>query len=213
MQGLRLNTPEGILELYNHFNGGGQWRPKQVQYLNDYSGNVLLKCEVSNSFGGPYLDSGLWEIPVNVRDCVFSWNFLVQGLFDKFDIPCNKSDFYIYDEYNYPKDLNGFTKMLEKNTKRGKGRKFMNAVNKKYTTLAKILFENPIGIEYHPRHPHNTQGEVFRKKDEFEAIIKFDVYNHPKNSLKENLLKNFTQNRDTLVISSSKVRGIIPRNY
>ncbi|MFH1787367.1 MAG: hypothetical protein ABH811_01090 [archaeon] len=207
MQKMDLTTAEGILELYDYFNKGGMWIPKQVSLMKDFNGNSLIKCEIPGTFGGPYFDKNKnqWDIPVKINDYAFSWHFLVKELFNKFEIPCIKNDSFYIDE-THPENIDEFSKILNEE----KGMSFIKAVSDRENAF-RGAFNDVRGMTYCSFNKHLKENSAFQRGDSFETVLSLDYFSHL--SLEENVKKNFEELEGRKFISSDKIKGFIFQYY
>lgn len=224
MQGIDLGTPQGILEFYNLSNRGGRWISEQIALMDRYRANTLLECEVGSNFGGPHLEIdrgknglvGNWQIPVTIKDCTFSWHFLVNGVFDYCKIPCNTYDGTTPREKSYPKDYEYFKRTLMRETQDGAGRRFTNKVNEKYTAFAETFFNNQIGINYSTSRPGSIKDGVIRRGDKITVAAFFERPFWTTGAAEnpgEIFADNFQDYNGVLVAPASCVKGIIRKDF
>jgi hypothetical protein len=218
MLGINLTKKKGVLELYDIFNKGGSLKPYELRVMEGHSfegfstANTYVQCEVSNNFGGPYFDEKEkeWQVPAKFGEHLFSWHFLVDGIFDELEIPCNKYSYNSYsDRKTYPKDGKKFSRILGETKK---GERFIELISERQRAYSDALVNQISGFSFKPEHKHNQKLGAIVKGDKFHLSIFLDYWPH--RDLKFNLENSFYKTEDEkLIIPSSKVKRVAPFDF
>ncbi|MCF7910177.1 hypothetical protein K9L16_00705 [Candidatus Pacearchaeota archaeon] len=211
MFGLDLSKKEGVLELYDMFNKGGMLRSHPSKVMIGYDidrprlgGNLFFNFSVPiNTIGGPYFNEGIWSVPVNISDHLFSWQFLAKGLFEEHKIPYSTHDdgrtVYFKDRKNAPEMLDS-----------KEGKKFLEEISDRQKALSTLLVKRVKGIQFCARNPHNNSSGAIRKGDSFQAVADLDYSEH--RNLGYNLENIFRKNKEGIFFMDARqIKRVIPQ--
>lgn len=217
MLGLDFLKKEDFLVFCDSFNKGGRWVPYHTKLIRDSKENsAWFSCFIPiDREGGPYLytyfdnhtgeEIKFWKIPVKINQVAYSWDFLVRGLFDELDIPCNKDDEHTSYESTHP------TENLDKLLDTSKGKELMKKVSEREYKFTDILVNKVVGIEFFSKNSYTMKSGAINIKDRFELLAKLEYW--PARDLDFNLENNFRESQNGLILPRLMVERLIPKNY